>query len=122
MAGSEDRNMPTSEVERDGQLPSQMDVESQSDRHLRQAFLASQRDDLLAPVHAIVEVCERLLSDAKTQYPDEFVSDLQLMQSSGHDLQLLIEDILSESSLQLASVEGDLDSIQIGRASCRERV
>ena len=110
--GSEERKTSASEVSREGQLLSETNMESDSDRHLRQAFLASQRGELLAPVHAIIEVCERLLSGAVSQHPEEFVSDLQLMQSAGHDLQLLIDDILSDSSLQLASIEGDLDSIR----------
>ena len=92
--GSEERKTSASEVSREGQLLSETNMESDSDRHLRQAFLASQRGELLAPVHAIIEVCERLLSGAVSQHPEEFVSDLQLMQSAGHDLQLLIDDIL----------------------------
>ncbi|MFV2070782.1 MAG: hypothetical protein ACC645_27765, partial [Pirellulales bacterium] len=65
-----------------------------------------------SPLHAIGEVCERLLSDTETEWPDEFVSDLQLMQSAGHDLVLMIEDALSESTLDTAASVGDLDDVQ----------
>jgi class 3 adenylate cyclase len=86
--------------------------ESDAHRRIRQSFLASQRGELLAPVCATIDICERLLSDPGHAFPEEFVSDLQLMQTAGHDLSLLIDEILSPTGLEAAAANGELDRVR----------
>ena len=87
-------------------------VDDSSASRVRQAFLATQRGELLTPARAIVDVCERLLTDVSRQFPDEFVSDLQAIQSAGHDLLVLIDEILSPSKLELAESDEDFEAVR----------
>ena len=81
-------------------------------RRTREAFLAAKRDELLIPTHAIVDVCERMLTGVSEQFPDDFVADLRVTHSAGHDLLALIDEVLSPLKLELAESDDDFEAVR----------
>jgi class 3 adenylate cyclase len=60
----------------------------------RHAWLASKRQDLLAPVRAIIEISETVLHDAGERGQDQFVADLRKVRDAGQRLLTLVQDVL----------------------------
>jgi len=93
----------------DGSRPSRSGGTPESDDGIihrrRKAYLAAQRGELLTPVHAVVDTCERLLTGLGADGLDEFVADLQVIQRSGEELLALIVEILHPERLDAATDE-----------------
>ncbi len=79
---------------------------------IRQAFLATKRGELLTPVHAVIDVCERLLADQKQGGPEDFVNDLNKIQAAGQELAILIDEALTPSMLKAAATDTKFEALQ----------
>ncbi len=72
--------------------------------HLRRAFLASARDELLAPANAIRETCRSILDDFGDQVeesdrgPQSFLEDLRKVGASADCLVQLVEETFAPVS------------------------
>ena len=60
----------------------------------RSAWLANKRQELLAPVGALVELGEVLLKDARDRGQEKFLADLECIHASGKTLILMVGDML----------------------------
>jgi CheY-like chemotaxis protein len=64
----------------------------------RRAWLAHQRQELLAPAHALVELSEMLAQDARDRGREDFRDDLEKVRQAGHRLlTLLLQDVLGRT-------------------------
>ena len=72
----------------------------------RRVFLASKRDELQTPVHAILEIVDRILVDSRATRQEGFVRDMEKVRQAARDLRDLIQDVLSPARLMST---GDLD-------------
>jgi CheY-like chemotaxis protein/class 3 adenylate cyclase len=68
-------------------------------------FLASARDEVLAPVAVVLARCERLLGQSGGQ-PDDFAADLRRIQESGRRLRQLAAEVFDPQKLPFAHSEG----------------
>lgn len=68
-------------------------------------FLANMSHELRTPLNAIIGYSEMLQEDAADQGIDDFVTDLQKIDSAGKHLLLLINDILDLSKVEAGKME-----------------
>lgn len=73
----------------------------------RRALLSTKRDELLTPVQAIIDVSDRVLTDAKALENSEFIEDLQRMRGAAVELRCLILDVLGNTRLDSIGSEAD---------------
>ena len=79
---------------------------------LRRVYLSTQRDALRAPIHAIIDVSRRLLSDAADPDQEELYSDMQRIHDSGTQLLALIDEVLAPDYLERATAETGFEAAQ----------
>jgi DNA-binding response OmpR family regulator len=79
---------------------------------VKRAFLATKRDELLTPVHAILDTTKMLLLDGKGLAPTQFLEDVKKIHQAGEDLRALIHKVLTPSLLAGHAGTPDIGSVQ----------
>ena len=81
---------------------------------VRRAFLANKRNELLTPVHAIIDISERVLSElsgARDDSRQQFTIDITRIRDSGQRLLVLVNEILDPDRLA-SSQPAELAAVQ----------
>lgn len=81
---------------------------------VRRAFLANKRNELLTPVHAIIDTSERILSElsgVREGSRQQFAADLTKIRDSGQRLLVLVNEILDPDRLSVSDPD-ELDAVQ----------
>lgn len=76
----------------------------------RRVFLSTQRDDLRAPLHAIIDVTARLLHDAADPDQAALYSDMQRVHDAGTQLLAMIDEVLAPDYLEQAVATTGFDT------------
>ena len=66
------------------------------------AFLATQRDELLTPVQAILTISDRIGTDPKAAEQSRFQEDIARIRQAAEELKALIENVLAPAELDTA--------------------
>lgn len=92
----------------------QSDASGRELNRIRKAFLATKRIELLTPVHAIVDVSERLLSHVIqcVELPEEFIADLRVIHLTAEELLEMIGDVLNPDRMERAGADEDFEELQ----------
>jgi signal transduction histidine kinase len=90
--------------ERTAQLGEAM-AEAEEANAAKSAFLANMSHELRTPMNAIIGYSEMLAEDAEMDGNEEYVPDLNKIQSSGSHLLALINDILDLSKVEAGRME-----------------
>ncbi len=72
---------------------------------IKDEFLSNTSHELRTPVHGIIGISESLIDGATGKLPDETITNLQMVVSSGKRLSNLINDILDFSKLKNLEIE-----------------
>src|SRR5438045_1417354 len=88
--------MTPSAVEPNGWTPPPPPRQEPAEGALRahSVWLANARQDLLAPVAALLEVARLLVEDVRDRGPAGFLADLEKIQSSGEALLARVDELL----------------------------
>src|SRR5688572_26696672 len=65
----------------------------------RRVFLAAMRGELLTPVHAVLDVAQRLLGESEAA-PPQLLADLQKIDAAAGELLAMIHQALSPEALE----------------------
>jgi signal transduction histidine kinase/CheY-like chemotaxis protein len=87
--------------------------EAESANQAKSTFLANMSHELRTPLNAIIGYSEMLQEDAADTGQDEFVPDLQKIQTAGRHLLALINDILDLSKIEAGKIELYLESFDL---------
>ncbi|MBI3864108.1 MAG: response regulator [Planctomycetia bacterium] len=79
---------------------------------VRQALLATRRNELLTPVQAILDVAERILDDPKAREEPRFFDDVKRLNGAAGELRGLIEGVLTPDRLDAARAAGDWQAVK----------
>ncbi len=97
---------------RTAQLKASM-AEAEKANKAKSTFLANMSHELRTPLNAIIGYSEMLIEEAEDLEPEEFVPDLDKIQSSGEHLLGLINDILDLSKIEAGKMELYLETCNI---------
>jgi signal transduction histidine kinase/DNA-binding response OmpR family regulator len=87
--------------------------EAEAANQAKSTFLANMSHELRTPLNAIIGYSEMLQEEASDAGQDEFIPDLQQIQTAGRHLLALINDILDLSKIEAGKVELYLESFDI---------
>ncbi|HUG89514.1 MAG TPA: adenylate/guanylate cyclase domain-containing protein [Planctomycetaceae bacterium] len=90
------------------------DPASRTPGRVRRAFVANKRNELLTPIHAIIDISERVLSElggVQEGSRGQFAADMILIRDSGQRLLVLVNEILDPDRLA-ASPPAELAAVQ----------
>jgi len=87
--------------------------EAEAANQAKSTFLANMSHELRTPLNAIIGYSEMLQEEATDAGQDEFVPDLQKIQTAGRHLLALINDILDLSKIEAGRTELYLESFSI---------
>jgi len=76
-------------------------------------FLANMSHELLTPLNHVIGYSEILLEDVKNQGQQQYVADLDIIHSSGRQLQVLIDGILNLVKLEDGELELVCETVDI---------
>jgi adenylate cyclase len=65
---------------------------------VKRAFLAAKRSEMLAPVHAIIDVARRVLAEIEEPQPSQFAADLKKIADAGNALLGMVDEVLGPSA------------------------
>ena len=91
-------------------------------------FFADMSHELRTPLNAIIGYSELLMEDIPEDQNKDSYNDIASINRSGRHLLRLINDVLDIAKVEAGKMELNIEStstnkiLQIGRASCRERV
>ena len=81
---------------------------------LKDQFLANTSHELRTPLNAIIGLSQVILSEGVKQYPpDELDEILQLIQKSGEDLLLMVNDILDYSAIRENKLRVNIEPVAL---------
>ena len=83
------------------------DSPDEDDKHVREAWLATLRQDLIAPVSAVVGFGEILRDEVADRGPREAAADLDRILNAAHDLKSLVDRLLQHDWAQKLTADGD---------------
>src|SRR5262245_2687553 len=78
----------------------------------QRAFLVGIRDEVLDPVHAIIQVSEILLAETTDLGQDAFVADLRKIHASGRQLREMVSEFLAADTLACQEGDGAFKALQ----------
>ncbi len=87
--------------------------EAEAANQAKSTFLANMSHELRTPLNAIIGYSEMLQEEASDTGQDEFVPDLQKIQTAGRHLLALINDILDLSKIEAGKIELYLESFDL---------
>jgi signal transduction histidine kinase/DNA-binding response OmpR family regulator len=87
--------------------------EAEAANQAKSTFLANMSHELRTPLNAIIGYSEMLQEEATDTGQDEFVPDLQKIQTAGRHLLALINDILDLSKIEAGKIELYLESFSL---------
>jgi signal transduction histidine kinase/DNA-binding response OmpR family regulator len=87
--------------------------EAEAANQAKSTFLANMSHELRTPLNAIIGYSEMLQEEASDMGQDEFVPDLQKIQTAGRHLLALINDILDLSKIEAGKIELYLESFNL---------
>ncbi|HYP00744.1 MAG TPA: response regulator [Pyrinomonadaceae bacterium] len=87
--------------------------EAEAANQAKSTFLANMSHELRTPLNAIIGYSEMLQEEAADAGQDEFLPDLQKIQSAGRHLLALINDILDLSKIEAGKTELFIEAFQI---------
>jgi signal transduction histidine kinase/CheY-like chemotaxis protein len=87
--------------------------EAEAANQAKSTFLANMSHELRTPLNAIIGYSEMLQEEAADTGQDEFVPDLQKIQTAGRHLLALINDILDLSKIEAGKIELYLESFDL---------
>jgi signal transduction histidine kinase len=79
----------------------------------KSAFLANMSHELRTPLNAIIGYSEMLAEDAELNNDRSAVADLGKINSSGHHLLALIDDVLDLSKIEAGKMELNLETVDV---------
>jgi signal transduction histidine kinase/CheY-like chemotaxis protein len=88
--------------------------EAEAANQAKSTFLANMSHELRTPLNAIIGYSEMLQEEAADAGQDDFVPDLQKIQTAGRHLLALINDILDLSKIEAGKTELYLESFDLG--------
>ena len=87
--------------------------EAEAANQAKSTFLANMSHELRTPLNAIIGYSEMLQEEASDTGQDEFVPDLQKIQTAGRHLLALINDILDLSKIEAGKIELYLETFDL---------
>ncbi|MBN1993460.1 MAG: hypothetical protein JW953_12235 [Anaerolineae bacterium] len=78
-------------------------------------FLANMSHELRTPLNTIIGYSEILLEEAQNLGQDDFVLDLQMIESAGKQLLALISDVFDLSKIEAGRMDLDLETFEIAK-------
>ncbi|MCA1568150.1 MAG: response regulator [Acidobacteria bacterium] len=87
--------------------------EAEAANQAKSTFLANMSHELRTPLNAIIGYSEMLQEEASDTGQDDFVPDLQKIQTAGRHLLALINDILDLSKIEAGKIELYLESFDL---------
>ncbi len=87
--------------------------EAESANHAKSAFLANMSHELRTPLNAILGYSEMLAEEAAEDGNDDYVPDLNKIQSAGRHLLALINDVLDLSKIEAGKTELYLEDFDV---------
>lgn len=73
--------------------------------HAKSVFLANMSHELRTPLNAIIGYSELMQEECEEQGYDDLISDLQKIQTAGHHLLALINDVLDLSKIEAGKID-----------------
>src|SRR5437763_15358405 len=76
------------------------DDASDSQERTRTAWLANVRQEFLAPVRGIIEICEMVLQDAGDRGREDFLADLRKVREAGQRFLTLVHEVIDPAQIE----------------------
>lgn len=82
--------------------------------HVQRAFFSAKRSELLTPIHAVVEVSERLLSEIvrREDLPEQFITDMRVIHLTAEELLEMIDEVLNPDRIGDTGEQDDLGELR----------